>query len=321
MSFVRDLYRLRGVPEGSIDIILNSWSDATKKQYTTYINKWIVFAKTDHISVTKPSINDVLNFLQKLVDNGLKYSGVNTAKSVLIAIFVLDDRNHYENALINRFLKGVFKTTQPSPRYSSTWDVNLVLDFFRKQPPVECLSLLDLSLKLVTLMSLATAQRQQSLQMLDLENMVKEDDKFTFFIVGNFKHARPKFPQQNLVFPVYEPDERLCVYSTLAVYLERTGNLRTNSKLLISTVKPYSAVTRDTVSRWLKTVLSSAGIDTQIFKAHSFRAATTSTALLKGVNIKSILETAGWANAKTFEKFYLKPVVIGEKMFAHCVLD
>lgn len=313
------MYLRRGVPEGSIDTILSSWAVSTKKQYVTYINKWLVFAETNDISSHKPSVTSVLNFLQSLVDRGLKYSGVNTAKSALLAVFVLDENNEADIVLVSRFLKGVFKITPPCPRYTSTWDVNIVLNFFRKQPSVEFLSLLDLTLKLVTLMCLATAQRPQSLQLLDLNNMVKENEKFTFFLLGNFKQARPNFAQQKLVFPLYPNDKRLCVYTTLEIYLEKTRDLRIGTKLLISTVKPYQCITVDTISRWLKSILVSAGIDIKLFKAYSFRAATTSAAAAKGANISSILETAGWSNAKTFENFYHRSVCKQEE-FAHTVL-
>ena len=47
-----------------------------------------------------------------------------------------------------------------------------------------------------------------------------------------------------------------------------------------------------------------AGVDVSEFKAHSFRAASTSAAANKGVPINFILQTADWTNASTFAKFY-----------------
>ena len=42
------------------------------------------------------------------------------------------------------------------------------------------------------------------------------------------------------------------------------------------------------------------------FGVHSTRAAATSAAMMKGVPLASILKTAGWSNARSFEKFYHK---------------
>lgn len=61
-----------------------------------------------------------------------------------------------------------------------------------------------------------------------------------------------------------------------------------------------------TVARWIKNVLSNAGIDTSIFKAHSVRSASVSDAYKNGTPIKEILRVADWSNEKTFRKFYLR---------------
>ena len=63
------------------------------------------------------------------------------------------------------------------------------------------------------------------------------------------------------------------------------------------------------------------GIDISKFSAHSFRGASTSKALGAGVSLKDILETANWASAKTFYKFYFKDVVHVKNNFADKILN
>jgi site-specific recombinase XerD len=90
-------------------------------------------------------------------------------------------------------------------------------------------------------------------------------------------------------------------------YLSRTAKLRgQESYVLLSYRKPHVRVTKDTVSRWIKTAMAKAGIDVQTFKPHSTRSASTSKAMSKDVPINIILSTAGWSNAGTFQKFYHK---------------
>ena len=67
-----------------------------------------------------------------------------------------------------------------------------------------------------------------------------------------------------------------------------------HSQLLQSYVKPLKLVARDTVSRWVKQVLQSAGIDITKYSAHSCRAASTSN--VKG--IAEIMKSAGWVNCE-----------------------
>ncbi|KAI0233244.1 hypothetical protein LSAT2_016478, partial [Lamellibrachia satsuma] len=58
-----------------------------------------------------------------------------------------------------RFMKGVARDRPSLPRYNCIWDVNVVLNMFRKQPLAEFLSLYDLTLRTVTLLALVSAQR------------------------------------------------------------------------------------------------------------------------------------------------------------------
>ena len=57
------------------------------------------------------------------------------------------------------------------------------------------------------------------------------------------------------------------------------------------------------------TVMSKAGINVDIFKAHSCRSAVHSKAKASFVPIDTILSTGGWASADTFSKFYDRAVV------------
>ncbi|KAK3101648.1 hypothetical protein FSP39_005188 [Pinctada imbricata] len=69
--------------------------------------------------------------------------------------------------------------------------------------------------------------------------------------------------------------------------------LRTSDELFISTMKPHKGVSRDTISRWIKTILCLSGINIAVFTAHSTRAASTSAANKAGVPLKDILKYAG----------------------------
>ena len=65
-------------------------------------------------------------------------------------------------------------------------------------------------------------------------------------------------------------------------------------------------MTSSTIARWLKTCLSEAGINTEIFKAHSVRGASSSTTAAAGVTTSDILQVADWSSVSTFQKFYLR---------------
>jgi hypothetical protein len=55
-------------------------------------------------------------------------------------------------------------------------------------------------------------------------------------------------------------------------------------------------------------VLDLAGVDTNTYKAHSFRGASVSAAFMKGCRVSDILKTADWSSVKNFKKFYLRDI-------------
>ncbi|KAL9978098.1 hypothetical protein ACROYT_G015579 [Oculina patagonica] len=118
------------------------------------------------------------------------------------------------------------------------------------------------------------------------------------------KQTRPGTHVHDLVFQAYLKDPRLCIVECLQEYIVRTKPLRgEETQLLISFVKPHKAVSKDTIGRWVKCVLTNAGIDTNQFGAHSTRSASTSAAKRSGLDMTTIMKAAGWSNASTFALF------------------
>ena len=109
------------------------------------------------------------------------------------------------------------------------------------------------------------------------------------------------------------PVRELCVYEILSYYITTSEKLRNSTKLLVSCIEPYSAVTSSTIGRWIKIELGQAGIDTGRFSGHSTRCPSTSKALLS-VFADIILATAGWTEKSTFWKFYNKPGAVMNQM-------
>lgn len=77
----------------------------------------------------------------------------------------------------------------------------------------------------------------------------------------------------------------------------------------------------DTLSRWVKTLLSRSGINISEFSSHSTRHASTSTAKRNGVGIDVIRATAEWSkDSQVFAKFYNLPLMEEHSTFANAVL-
>ena len=156
--------------------------------------------------------------------------------------------------LVIRSMKGVFNLRPPAPRYIVTWDVQPVLRELKSMYPLHTLTLKDLTFKLVMLMALTQAARIQTLHLLGAYGIHMEQVAISVPLTGNIKQCRPGFNVQTVKFPAYAKDISLCVCFTLQHYLARTEDLRQGfsrdeDKLLLSFIKPYISVTKDTIAR------------------------------------------------------------------------
>jgi hypothetical protein len=254
----------------------------------------------------------VLTYLCYLFQIGKSYSVINLHKAMLLQTLPLMGNTWCENCnLITRFMKGVFMKMPPKPRYNFTWDVTPVLKFLSSLFPLESLSLKLLTFKVVALIALAAAPRAQTLVAMDIDYMLKEKQCVIVGFPSVLKTSRIGH-SYNLKIEHYK-DEKLCAMHTMLFYLSRTESVRLSRKLLISYVT-FKSVSTSTVARWLRTVLDLSGIDTNKFKAHSFRGASVSKALVSGCSLQKILRTADWSSDKNFRKFYYRHTISKENM-------
>ena len=287
MQGLRKTIAQKGISGKAAEIILQSWAEGTHKQYELYIKRGTDFCGKREINSFDPSVTAVLEFLTQVYEKG---TTLNTARSAISAFTIPKDSSSIgSHPLVTRFMKGVYKSTPPTARYKATWDVQVVLKYLSSFPKVTDLSVKLLTLKTIMLIALVTAQRGQSLHMLDMQFMTEFKDRFEFVLPFHVKQSRPGYEPPSIVLKAYPTDQSLCVFSHMKEYLLRTKYLRgSETGVFISLVKPYKHVSRDTISRWIRSVMKDAGIDVAQFKPHSTSAASTSKAKAAAVSIQEI---------------------------------
>ena len=310
MPCVRQALINSGLAVDTTDIIMASWRDNTKSKYSTYLAQWLTFCERNGINYLQASTSDGLKYLTQVFQHGRQYGTVKAARSALSAIMPLQDGIPFgQIPTVSKFIKGVANLRPPMPKYTSVWHVSHVLNNFRGMGDNDVLSLKALTLKLVTLLCLVLIQRAQTIHSFDTEHIRLDSSGAHIAFPRQLKQSRPGYHPQPVFIPYYNIDYSVCPVRTLEVYLQRTALLRGGeTKLLLSYVKPYKAITLKTVYRWLKTALNNAGIDTSVFQGHSCRVAGGSTAKESGVPITNILKMAGWASETVFARHYDKPV-------------
>ena len=149
--------------------------------------------------------------------------------------------------------------------------MDTVLDYLRSLPSNKDLSLKILTHKLAALLALTSPKRSSDLKLLDLRFMRILPEGVELQLPGLTKTSSEV---SSVFFAKYVDCDDLCVLRCLQCYILRTSTFRplpdpdTPSQLLISYHRPHGPVKSCSIARWIKSVLDSAGIDTDIFKAH-----------------------------------------------------
>ena len=131
MSCDRGAFSRYKFSEEVTDVLMASWRSGTQKQYQTYLNKWMAFCGERKIA----PLNEALQFVVQLFNQGLNYSALNTALSAFSTIIITEGGESFGTyRVVTRFMKGVFESRRPKPKYTKIWDVGVVLKHLSTLP-------------------------------------------------------------------------------------------------------------------------------------------------------------------------------------------
>ena len=193
------------------------------------------------------------------------------------------------------------------------WATQLVLNFLKTLNP-SVITLKLLTLKKVTLLTLLSGQRVSTIHRFQMQ---RTSNLVIFNIQGILKHSRQTKRDLPITFHAYPHDVALCPVATLDSYINATDNLvnaALHDELLLCYRKPHGPATKDTLARWVKTILHYSGVNLDTFSAHSCRSASTSKAAATGVPLEKNLMAGQWSTSSTFYSFYQKDIVVTERL-------
>ena len=164
-------------------------------------------------------------------------------------------------------------------------------------------------MKLITLFILTCPERISALATLDLRHCsVHQEERRLTFSTPSLKAGKPA----EAFFVRFEHSKNLLYMSSRMISVISQGNHKYSfCHFVLSTgqiapllIRPHKSVTSTTLGHWLRTFMKAAGIDSQIFKAHSVRGASMTAAAF--LPFSTIVAVADWSSRSTFRTFYYK---------------
>ena len=160
MEYLRSHYRSQQLSTEATSLILSSWRSKTNKSYNSLFGRWHSWCcEHGHDPISGP-VTNIANFLAELYSAGYQYNLLNSYQSAISSVHEkIDGYNAGQHPTIVRLLKGVYNDRPPLPRYSSTWNVQTVLDHLVALGDNDKLNLKQLSYKTVMLLALTCPSR------------------------------------------------------------------------------------------------------------------------------------------------------------------
>ena len=146
--------------------------------------------------------------------------------------------------IVQKFMKGIFHLPPSLPKYTFTWDVRKLLDYYyRCQPSNNELDLKALTIKTATLLTLLLCQRAQTAYSLDVKYIKVEENKIQIAFPSLLKQTRPGKHSKPVTLKSYETRLKICPVNVLESCINKTKYIRKNeTKLFISFLKPHIPV-------------------------------------------------------------------------------
>ena len=292
-----------------------------------YQARWSIYREWCHSnghSVSRLTLAKVADFLYWLrYTRGLSVSSLRGYRSVLSAVFRFHLPSLSSDPVLRDLLRSFRLSSAERVLHPPAWDLSKVLTY-PVSPAFEPLSQASfraLTMKTLFLLALATAKRVGELQALSsIVTFVAGDACLSYIpqFVAKSESLTRFIPRSFLVksladFAVgLDTDLLLCPVRALRLYLLRARSLSPGRhRLFVSPRRPTRLLSKNTVSFFLREVISAAGAarpQVGSLRAHEVRSVSTSVAFHRTWSVSSVLESATWASSSVFSSFYLRDI-------------
>ena len=132
LAYLRQSYSSRGISAQASDLMLRSWRDKTNSNYGSSFSRWASWCQQRNRDPLAGPIEGVVNFLATLYSEGYQYQSLNAYRSAISCTHqYVDGVSVGSHPTVTRLLQGVFNSRPPQPRYTTFWDVGVVIQHIK----------------------------------------------------------------------------------------------------------------------------------------------------------------------------------------------
>ncbi len=244
-------------------------------------------------------VNDVLEFLQNLVDKRRAASTIRQVHASLLYFFSLYQRDDIIQApVITLHVKGAQRLAPKNEKSPFIWDPEVPLQYLENRPfPA---TFRQAGQEALLLLLLATGIRVS-----DANRLSKKMTKTGAVWAIPFLEDRKTGPSPPQLIKAYAV-ARLCPARALQRYLALASHRRAAGERFLFISSKGTRASVDTLRHWVVELLDAAGIKAT---AGSCRSAATSSAVIRNVDIDAVMKAAGWAKESTFRRYYQRALL------------
>ncbi|XP_040266255.1 uncharacterized protein LOC120980933 [Bufo bufo] len=207
-----------GISEATRQLLDNAWAPGTRKSYRAAWRNWTSWCLEWDLDPVSAPVAHLLQFLTSLFEAGKAYRTINLFRSAISSTHLgYEGVPAGQHPSVSRLLRGSRLARPPQPRFSTTWDVSLVLSFLSSWPDNSALSLRQLFAKLLALFCLISCKRVSDVRALDFDARSFTPEGVTFNI-----SRRTKTNIRSVSYPSFPSAPVLCPVACLREYESRT---------------------------------------------------------------------------------------------------
>ena len=298
-------------PECATDYYPRFLADSSLSIYNKYINEFLAFC--DNIALEEHLQRLIMEFLISKAQRSERPDSMIRTISAALKHFTMVkfDYDPFTDNDMHRFTQGLVKSETSRPRErTKIIPIQPLLDVFLSWPSNENLSLKDLRLKAIALISLTAMCRPSDLVPKSIlrrsQLQLNTDGTLTIRLFG-IKNDRKREGFEIRLHPA--DDKKIDPVNCAMTYIKRTDTLSgpVNGPLFITLNHPFKQIDSSTVSLVLASALRIAGLPRD-FPARCFRPTGVTLALQEGISERTVQQTAHLKSDQVFHQHYVYPM-------------